>query len=286
LTAELKSEIIKCDYEYLSLIQGDWPDLKFVRDLPIRYLSISLISQFEFDLDSVLQLTNLNGLQIKNAPPNPKIDLSHMSLEKLFYFCGGPIQLPSSLRVLDLVDYRSDIDHLFGEVDNLSCLTLRNLRKPTSINGIEKFDDLINLTLDLLPNLESVEPIVKLQKLKSFTIDGCKKVSDVDVVADLIGLVSCNLSGTGPVQSLSFLDKLTELEELSLGTKPEILDGDLKRVLNMPKLRFCTLHHKRSYNLKYKEVYDFFKAKNGDIDIKEYTRQNWSWWPGHSWLYE
>jgi len=169
LSPEMRAEIVKGEYEQLFFGSGEWPDLKFIRDLPIRYVTIN--STDVIDFDSVLQLRNLKGLDFRNLSERSSLDLSSMvTLEKLNVFTAKNVLFPPSIRILRLSNYKSSIDNLFSQVDDLIYLRIAGARRTAEIEGLSKFKNLLKLELEELPKLDSIQSIASIDSLKSYRV--------------------------------------------------------------------------------------------------------------------
>jgi len=285
LSPEMRTEIIKGEYEQLSLGNGEWPDLKFIRDLPIRYVTIN--STDGFDLDSVLQLRSLKGLDFKNLSERSSLDLSSLvTLEKLNVFSAKNVSFPSSIRILRLSNYKSSIDNLFSQVDDLIYLRIAGARSTTEIQGLSKFKNLLKLELEELPKLDSIQSIASIDSLKSLSVTVCKKVSDVATVDNMTKLVDLRLAKTEPVNSLAFLNELKELESFVLGTGTVVLDDNLRPILDLPALKFCEISNTRSYNLKNKDIREHLKNKYNRLPKFEELTESLPWITSNPWRIE
>jgi hypothetical protein len=108
---------------------------------------------------------------------------------------------------------------------NLRSLRLANLKRLTSLAGIEQ-----------LTNLEELE------------IDTCRAIGSIDEVKTLLRLRSLYLNNDGEIPSLKPLKGLTHLESVGFCESTNILDGDLKPLLHGKHLSRISFQNRRHYS--------------------------------------
>lgn len=107
-----------------------------------------------------------------------------------------------------------------------------------SLSGIESASQLRDLSLSSCPKLADLSPLQSLAKLERLVLESCP--------------------GIGSLKPLRGHPTLTKL---LLWEKTKVADGDMKSLLNNPKLSEFSFLDRRNYNLKTAEACDFLKAR-------------------------
>jgi len=74
-------------------------------------------------------------------------------------------------------------------------------------------------------------------------------------------LTGLSIINCGSIPSLDFLKNLENLDELAVDP---IEDGDIKKALEMEKLRILRFNNRRHYNLTYKDATEILKKRWGE----------------------
>jgi len=138
------------------------------------------------------------------------------------------------------------------ELVGLESLQFLFLHKTTIKNliGIDSLSNLKELFIDIASKLESLEGLSDRNvKLEFIDIYGAKNLHDYNSIASVQALKRIILIKTGNSKTMSFLCKLQNLNEVSLGM--EITDGNLQIISKIPKLSFVEYPH---YNFTMKDL--------------------------------
>ena len=98
----------------------------------------------------------------------------------------------------------------------------------TTMQGIERFNNLKNLEIFSASKLETIAPLQALSNsLEEIQVEQCKKINDYQTLGKVKSLKKIILSESGEIKSLAFVKELPILEFISFwGTN--VLDGNIK----------------------------------------------------------
>ena len=173
------------------------------------------------------------------------------------------------------VEYAS-ISHLkrkgnsFGSLTSSNQLLYLNLdwANIVDFSGIDKFSNLKRMELHYCTKLESDSGISNLkQSIRYLHINQSKKFKFADELLQLDELVVLCLNSCGPIDNLRFLKRFPKLVDFRF-VNTDILDGDLKPILEHPTIRCVGFLNKRHYNYSDSEIEMALRSK-GDQDFKE-----------------
>lgn len=120
----------------------------------------------------------------------------------------------------------------------------------TSLEGIDRFENLSNLGLFILPKLSRIGGIAALaQKLENLEIESCKKIIDYETLREMKTLRKVQLFMAGQIPSLKFITSMPSLSILSF-VQTKIIDGDLSYCEPLDQVAF---DEKRHYNRRRKD---------------------------------
>jgi hypothetical protein len=137
----------------------------------------------------------------------------------------------------------------FARLVNLESLAVLNA--PTgNLHGFSTLKELRTLRLANLKRLTSLAGIEMLANLEEFEIHTCRGVRSIKPVGYLSRLRKFHLNNDGNVESLKPLLKLSGLESVSFYESTNILDGDLSPLLNQKNLSRVSFQNRRHYSLR------------------------------------
>jgi hypothetical protein len=153
-----------------------------------------------------------------------------------------------------------------SENDNLSYLEL-NWANIKNFDGIEKFRNLKRLELHYCVKLESDFGLSQLKGTLEFLhIHTSKKFKFTDELLQLKKLKVLRLNACGPVDNLDFLRQFPNLIDFRF-VNTNVLDGNLKPILDHPTIRTVGFLNKKNYNYK-DEKLEIELEKKFDSDYK------------------
>ncbi|TWU17554.1 hypothetical protein Pla52o_51100 [Novipirellula galeiformis] len=228
-------------------------DLEFLRDFP-NITAVAISYGKGIDLAGLQYLKGLQYLTLDTYKGPP--DLGQFSKLRTLSAEWSPQLSPDErneqLENLTLFKYkcpRSDLSCL-PVVPSLKHLEL-NLSAITSLEGVERQRHVQSLHFYRFAKLTRIADITSLSggSLQLVKFELCKKIEDIDQLGQLESVKKMTLDRCADIKDLEFLRGCSQLEEfVILDTK--ILSGDLRPLLDLPKLRyFCTSdkrHHSHS----------------------------------------
>lgn len=126
----------------------------------------------------------------------------------------------------------------YPKLDDLSLLQAGRLK---SLTGITRAIALKRLQVGYTPKLIALDGIEQCEALRSLELGPCKAVKGYAPVFKATGLRKLIFSGCCPIESLSNLPNLDQLEHLAI-IETDVLDGDLQPVLQLRNLKHFGVH--------------------------------------------
>ena len=203
-------------------------------------------------------LNSLHKLRTLGFADNKKtvIDLSNFpnlsSLACEFSKRILSLETCEQLRSLTLTRFKST-DRTLEELPRLASLTTLDLFIPNvaSLLGIGKFPILRELTLFKASHLDDISALKNVKDtLKILEFDSCKRIGNYETLSEMKALNRLIIVNSAPIQSLSFVYALANLEFLSfVGTN--LVDGDLSPVIG---LNYVGFENKQHYSHRFEEL--------------------------------
>ena len=249
--------IRKHDIRYIginSYIGYKAPDIIFLRELRDFVEGIT-VSEAHYDISV---LNELHRLVFLGYADNKKtiIDLSNFpSLTTLACeFSKRLLSLEAceQLQNLTLTGFRPR-DKTVCVIPPLSSLRRLSLfvTNISSLSGIGKFPILEELTVYKASHLTDISALKEVTNtLKMLEFDYCKRIGNYEALREATALRKLIIGNSAPIQSLSFVKPLLNLEFFSfVGTN--ILDGDLSPTIG---LKYVGFENKRHYSHTFDEI--------------------------------
>lgn len=149
----------------------------------------------------------------------------------------------------------------FPDMPHLKYLEM-NWANIFDFGGIEKFKKLKRLELHYCIKLKSDKGLASVKdSLEFLHINQSKKFAATDELLQLKNLRVLCLNACGPVDNLKFLKDFPNLVDFRF-VDTNILDGDLKPILDHPTLRAVGFLNKRHYNFTDKEIKEKLDSKS------------------------
>lgn len=157
--------------------------------------------------------------------------------------------------------------------DNLSYLEL-NWANIKNFDGIEMFSSLKRLELHYCVKLENDFGLSKLKdSLEFLHINTSKKFKFTDELLQLKKLKVLCLNACGPIENLEFLKYFPKLIDFRF-VDTNVLDGNLKPIIDHPTIRTVSFLNKKHYNYKYEKLkIDLEKKFDNDYKTIVYKGQ-------------
>ena len=223
--------------------------LSFLETVP----ALSSFSILDFrieDVSAIQSLATLRALDVSTYCETT-IDFSMFpNLERcVFYWRSGSESLfeSSGLRSLFLHRYDGVSSEALSRLTGLEWLSVAN----SDIQEIEYLAILRNLKFLGLYNLRRLTSLRGLQcltQLDVFELNGCKQVNRIDEVSDLVNLRQLQLNDDGLIASFAPLRALVALEQILFYESTDVADGDLAPLRALPRLRRVSFRNRRHYS--------------------------------------
>lgn len=206
------------------------------------------------NLNAIHSLQNLKYLSINGNRQN--IDFSNFQLLNTLKVDWSNklknLDSCTQLRYLQLYYYKPKSKSI-EEISNLTTLEqLALVQSPiTTLDGIEKLQNLKEIELSYLSKLEKIAPVASLNKtLEVLKFDHCKRIKDHESVGALNNLKILAFNHCSEIESLGFVRKMSSLQDIRfVGTN--IKDGDLSPCENF---KYVGFFDKKHYSHKFEEL--------------------------------
>jgi len=208
------------------------------------------------DFDAINCLMNLRVLKVFRKSYG-SIDFRNLSmLEELDiqwdrrYIDAFRLPNLKSLTVhyCDLVDLSC-----FSRLHQLEVMDLRSFSRLKCLDGISELKHLCWFDLSYARNLTSIRGIEALDCIESVGFLACKRISDLALLSELKSLKSLGLESMGSVETVGFLKKCLNLEQLAVVGDTSVLDGDFDFLLDLPHMKGFGFQMRKHYKRRFEE---------------------------------
>lgn len=221
------------------------PNSGFLRNFPelveCQFDNLRMLPVETAELRKLRKLCFVEGCRFSDAPKIgqlgglEKLVLSGRSLPK------GPFCLEglASLEYLGMSDWGGDDIEFVRPLKKLKECRLHYFPKVTSLNPLSCCLKLESISLANWPSLQRLIGLDGLSRLKYLLLENCEHI-----------------------ETLSPLFSISSLREVHLWEKTRIKDGNLKPLLNLPKLHTCIFKDRRNYNIKASALEQLLAGRN------------------------
>lgn len=237
---------------YLNHARG-WSgtSLTFLETVP-ELVAFSILDFTIKDVTPIHQLTALRSLEVSTYC-NTAIDFHQFPVLQrcVFYWRGGSDALfdCTTLLRLFLHRYNGASSKPFARLATLEELSVAN----SELREVEHFAALRKVKFLGLYNLKkvtSLHGLEELSQLEALEVNGCKAIGRIDELAALVNLRRLQLNDAGPIASLKPLGSAVDLEEVLFYESTNITDGDLAPLATLSRLRNVSFQNRRHYSHK------------------------------------
>ncbi len=236
---------------YLNAAKG-WrcDDYAFLAELPALKL-LSIVAAPPRGSIPIEAVTGLQSLHLDRVLPEP-VDLPPLpalrSCKLAWSGAVGSLFDCRDLERLSLAGLKSKRFDRLSRLAGLKALCLRS-SNIVSLRDLAGLGRLAHLELKVCRSLASLDGIEALAGLRSLTLNEGHKVHDLAPLAALEKLEVLNLTDCGELDSLAPLAGLRNLKALAFaGEKTAVRDGDLRPLLELPKLSMVMFGARRHYS--------------------------------------
>ncbi|MFB7142238.1 hypothetical protein ACFCYN_21665 [Gottfriedia sp. NPDC056225] len=242
---------------FIYYMQYDLTNVSFLTECPTLE-SITINAPIN-DFKGLYEMANLKELILSHDLAD-SINFSRLSMLKLLILSlkQNPQKLSylTNLERLVILDYKPKSRNL-KDLPLFRNLTEIELVKSniTSINGIEKFENLSKIEFHYLSKLEDIKNIHTFSnKLKELRMENCKRIIFEDYLSCLKELEALALVKCGNLSSIKFIRNMNKLRDFIFpGT--DVLDGDVSPCFGLEYVHFT---NKKHFNHKENEFNNTF----------------------------
>lgn len=209
----------------VGLDYSSFPDL-----IKVGFSSSSIPDTLRFSpqLDSV-SIIGYRGIDFVEFSDLKKVKCIHLNDSAISSFYG--IESIVGLNELCMVRSRVSKIDCSGQMDSMKSLTLAASRHLVDLSR-----------MFLFPNLEDLD------------IERSRSVLVVDAISTVKSLKFLNINDIGTVSSIRPLACLSTLERLSMFGDTNVFDGDVRCMLDCPRLQFFGFKNRKHYNDRMKDM--------------------------------
>ncbi|MFI5709549.1 hypothetical protein [Kribbella sp. NPDC051620] len=230
------------------------PDLEFLRDLPVRRLTV--IARWLASLDPIHTLP-LESLQLVTDPKLP-IDLRRLPhltrLSADWRQVRATVSHGTLLEDLYLGRYSEPNLLPLATSPQLTRLVMKDRPRLTSLQGLENFSSLTTLGIQLASFLTDFSALRTAQSLRELQLESCRHLTNLDDLINLHAVEYLNLGDCREIATAAPLRHLTNLRTLHLYGTTNFLDGDLTPLTALPHLTDLRLQNRRHYSPKATDI--------------------------------
>lgn len=170
-------------------------------------------------------------------------------LESIMFFATKDFDIGfESPRLKKLIVSKSGVSDcsFLSQYPNLECLSLIQLRKLSSLDGIDLAGKLTDFTVGYSPKLVNISALEKCKSLTSLRLETLRNVPDFSAAFEIPTLQKLGFSKCRDLGSLKNITKLKKLEHLSI-IDTDVKDASLAPLLTLPALRHFGLYPNKKY---------------------------------------
>jgi len=233
----------------------EWESLDFLAEIP-WIKSFTLLNFAAKDISGIHHLTQLESIYMADYS-NRAIDFSRfpMLTECKMEYCPARASIfgCTTLESLALRHYPHRDLVALAPLTGLTKLRIAE-SKVEDISTAGSFQHLKELSLVLLRKLKDISPLAKLKGLEQSELMNCRGITNLDPLSGLNSLQVLYFPDCGNIDSLSPLAKCHSLKVVVFYEDTTILDGDIKKLLEIPNLKYVAFANRRHYNMKREEI--------------------------------
>lgn len=221
-------------------------------------IGLKIVNQEANDFSPIEKLLSLRSLSIELTPKPKSLilgklsNLEHLNIE---WFKGAEDLFKcNNLLRLSINYYPKNLGSLpFTKLNNLEYLRLATggLEEIENFSKLDKLRELELLSLNHLKSINGLESLISLERLR---IESCKKIKSIDPIRGLTKLKSLWIDDCGDISSLEPVKRLTNLEWIQFTMSTRITDGNLRFLLDLPKLKNWAFADRNNYNITNKDL--------------------------------
>ncbi|MDB5089168.1 MAG: hypothetical protein JWR09_3162 [Mucilaginibacter sp.] len=162
-----------------------------------------------------------------------------------------------TLRRLGINRYNKNNSAVFSSLINLEKLTILNSNLE-NLEGVFLLKELKYLSIANLKKITSLKGIETLQCLEDLEIQSCKGIHNISEVFKLHKLERFLLLDSENIESIKGIENLTELTAFLFYESTNIIDGDLSPLFKLKKLSKISFQNRKHYTNKREEFWKLY----------------------------
>jgi len=261
---EVKRAVSMLPIDRLTLEDGNWQNLSFLLEHKKKIRELFVLEN-KCDWSVISELTSLKTLCV-GGWFNTKLKFEKLvNLETLNTYhnkgYGDSLYHLPNLKRLKILGWKEETCRKLISLKNLESLFLVEGRRLINCEGIEFLPRLRYVEMYNMRNLEDANALGRSQ-ITYLELENCKKIKGYDFVRNLKDLLGLSIINCSDIPNLEFVMGLKKLDQLSVNP---VLNGDIRKALELKNLRIFRFNNKRHYNLKFQEAQAILQEKWGDF---------------------
>lgn len=232
------------------------PNLNFIRPWPIE--RVDMIARWVEDLSPLYALENTVVDLSLEAGPNCSLDLSRFpllqSVAMPWSYMEATVSEAIGLRRLFSHGYRAKNLEPLSALHGLEALEMKHYPRIESLEGLDSLPGLRDLQIYDSSRLTDISSLRRGGRLTRLALDSCRKIDNLEDIADLTNLKVLKVSNCGYIDSIQQLNNFKLLEVLFMTDSTNIVDGDLRPLLDLSHLRYLAMAIRRHYVPSVQEI--------------------------------
>jgi hypothetical protein len=224
-------------------------DLSFLSDLP-DLEGLDIVSDTVTDVSAVFRLKALRTLSLfcKARIAGDFSELVHLESVALGWRSAYlSVFDMKALRSINIIGYPDKDLARWSLNPRLAQLRLES-RKLESLEGIRRFPNVQRVHLRGGPRFSSLEDLAPANSIRELGISSCPGIRDWTPISRLSRLKVLEIENCREIASVRPFAKCWNLERLQVAGNTTIMDGDLGRLAQLPKLHSVLLAQRKHYS--------------------------------------
>jgi len=220
-----------------------------------KFRNIISLTLIDLTIESIDAINNLNELRYLTLITYSKTKINFNNLPKLkaldFEYIKGSTSLFDLKYIEDLSLNRfNDRDFSsISKMNSLKALSMMNSRI-NNIKGICDLNNLISLSLINLSKITDGSCLSNLANLDQITLHRCKKINNISFLLSMKSVQKIHIIDMGSIDSINGIEKLANLREFLFYESTNIIDGNIRGLMQLPLLEKVAFQNRSHYSHK------------------------------------
>jgi len=232
-------------------------EFSMLRSLTILHQSLDLIEPIHYLHELVdLHLTTYSDIPV-DFSAFPKLT------DCWFEWIKGSDSLfdCKDLKSLGVNNYKKKSSKPFSNLEHLENVTILN-STIEDLDGIFELTQLKEIRIANLRKITSLKGIEALKNLEVFDMDTCKNINSISEIFSLTKLKKLFILNSGNIDTIHGLENLSDLTDFILYESTNILDGDLSSISKLKHLKKVAFKNRRHYTHACEEFGKLYFGEN------------------------